>query len=161
MATDQFGSGGGFSFQFSQANATWQKDAAATYLKTLTTNVPAPSTYAPDGRATPDVSALGEGFSVIVGGRVQSVGGTSASAPTFAGIISLLNEASIAKGGKQLGFLNAWIYQNADAWNDVVKGTNRIGRSGQPLKYGWDAIKGWDAATGLGSPNFQKLLATL
>ena len=49
------------------------------------------------GRGTPDVAALGEGFNVIVGGHMEPVGGTSASSPTFAGLVSLLNEARMAK----------------------------------------------------------------
>merc|ERR1712028_239619 len=81
-------------------------------------------------------------------------GGTSASTPVFAGIVSLLNDARLKKGLKPLGFLNPWLYQNADAFTDVTVGNNRINRRGDPLHYGWDAVRGWDPVTGLGTPRF-------
>ena len=46
-----------------------------------------------------------------------------------------------------------------DAFTDVTMGTNAIGRGTGPIKYGFNATKGWDPATGMGSPNFKKLLA--
>ena len=60
--------------------------------------LPPIGSFPPLGRATPDVSLLGEEFQVIVGGARQSVSGTSASAPTFAAMVSLLNEARFAAG---------------------------------------------------------------
>lgn len=61
---------------------------------------------------------------------------------------------------KPLGFLNPWLYNNADAFTDVTKGTNAIGRfTNAPLAYGFNCTAGWDAATGLGTPRFDKLLA--
>lgn len=59
-AVERFGSGGGFSTMFPQA--TWQKTAVEAYLNSGT---PLPSHFARGGRATPDVSALGDGFQVI------------------------------------------------------------------------------------------------
>ena len=49
-------------------------------------------------------------------------------------------------------------YANKAAFKDVTVGSNKISRSGTPLKYGWMALPGWDAATGIGTPLFQKLL---
>jgi len=160
MATDQFGSGGGFSATFDQTHAQWQAKAVAAYVKkgSSLASFPPKGSFEPLGRATPDVSALGEGFQVYVNGRVESVGGTSASSPSFAGIVSLLNEARFKAGKKQLGFLNPFLYANPDAFFDVVKGTNAIDRDGFPFKYGFAAAAGWDAATGLGTPHFDKLL---
>ena len=161
MATDQFGSGGGFSFQFDRTDAKWQEDAASAYLASPPTDptFPTAGLFPPGGRGTPDVSALGEGYQVVQNGDVASVGGTSASTPAFAGMVSLLNEARLQAGMPALGFLNPWIYKNADAFTDVVLGTNAIGRGDYPLDYGYNATKGWDPATGLGSPLFDKLLA--
>ena len=161
MATDQFGSGGGFSKLWNQSHASWQSAAVAKYVAmgpTLPKWPPAGS-FPPMGRATPDVSALGEGYQVYVNGKVQSVGGTSASSPAFAGYVSLLNEARFKAGKPQMGFFNPFAYANADAFTDVVKGTNAIGRGTGPLEYGFAAAPGWDAATGLGTPLFDKLLA--
>ena len=162
MATDQFGSGGGFSKQFDQSpNAKWQSAVVANYLNVVPKGAPFPPTasFPALGRATPDVCALGEGFQVVQNGNVIAVGGTSASAPTFAGLVSLLNEARLQAGKKPLGFLNEFLYQNMDSFTDVTKGTNAIGRGTGPIKYGFNATKSWDPATGLGSMNFKKLLA--
>ena len=164
MGTDQFGSGGGFSDQFGQSpDATWQADVVAKYLATVDpSTLPPAGAFNPQGRGTPDVAALGEGYQVVVGGRVMPVGGTSASCPAVAGMVSLLNQARLAAGGKQMGFLNPWLYANADAWKSVDLGSDKFGRSGgQPLAYGYSCTKGWDPVTGLGTPLFAKLLAAI
>eukprot|EP00940_MAST-03C_sp_MAST-3C-sp2_P003326 g3326.t1 len=160
MATDQFGSGGGFSKQFNQSNAKWQADAVAAYVNNppKDSHFPPEGSFPANGRATPDVSALGEGYQVYINGNVQSIGGTSASAPAFAGMVSLLNEARSQNGQNAMGFLNPFLYQNEDAFTDVTKGTNAIGRGTGPIAYGFNCTKGWDPATGLGTPVFSKLL---
>jgi len=158
MATDQFGSGGGFSTMFNYSDhATWQASAVKAYLANAPQLPPAGS-YPPSGRGTPDVSALGEGYQVMINGRVEAVGGTSASAPAFAGMVSLLNEARLQKGGKAMGFLNPWIYQNTDAFTDITKGSNLIGRGTFSLPYGYNCTKGWDPVSGVGTPVFSKML---
>jgi len=160
MATDQFGSGGGFSNQFNQDNATWQASAVAKYLSTVDqSTLPPAGSFDPKGRATPDVSALGEGYQVVVRDQVEPVGGTSASSPFFASLVSLLNEARLNANKPVMGFLNPFLYKNADAFNDVTAGSNKIGRGGQKLPYGWNCSAGWDPATGLGTPKFDKLLS--
>ena len=58
---------------------------------------------------------------VYVHGQVQPVGGTSASSPAFAGMVSLLNEARFKAGKPQMGFLNPFLYANPTAFFDVVK----------------------------------------
>ena len=120
---------------------------------------PPKGSFPPLGRATPDVSALGEGYQVYTKQGVQSVGGTSASSPAFAGMVSLINDALLQAGKAPLGFLNPFLYKNADAFTDVTKGTNAIGRGTGPVPLGFAAAPGWDAATGLGTPVFSKLLA--
>ena len=153
--------GGGFSAQFQQEpHAKWQVSAVASYLSTVNAStLPPAGSFPPMGRATPDVSALGEGYQVIVSGRTGSVGGTSASCPAFAAIVSLLNEARLDAGKPAMGFLNPFLYANPDAFTDITKGSNKISRGGYPLRYGFDCAKGWDPATGLGTPKFDKLLA--
>merc|ERR1712224_1006889 len=106
-------------------------------------------------------SALAEQFEVVTSGpfgipETIAVGGTSASTPSWAGIISLLNEEclSASGGSKTLGFINPLLYKNADAFNDITKGSNAIGYNSRS---GWKCTEGWDAATGLGTPNFEKL----
>ena len=121
--------------------------------------MPPDGSFAALGRATPDVAALGEGYKVYQGGRVIAVDGTSAATPTFAALVSLLNEARFKAGLPQMGFLNPFLYANPDAFFDVVKGTNAIGRGTGNLTYGFACAKGWDPATGIGTPHFDKLLA--
>jgi len=156
MATDQFGSGGGFSTLVDAFDA--QKAAVKNYLATAP-GLPPSTMFPAGGRATPDVAALGEGFQVEANGRVMSVGGTSASAPTFASLVSLLNEARLKAGKPAMGYLNTWLYQHPEAFTDITQGSNKIGRGGQALTYGFECAKGWDPATGLGTPLFDKMLA--
>jgi subtilase family serine protease len=161
---DHFGSGGGFSPWTALPQPAWQSKAVANFFTTAPpASLPDPTKAIWDksGRATPDVSALGTAYQVINGGKPLpgGVGGTSASAPAFASMISMLNDALVAKGKKPLGFLNPFLYQNPTAFTDVTIGSNKVGRGGAPLPYGWDCQTGWDPATGLGTPLFDKLMA--
>jgi len=157
MATTQFGSGGGFSYDYEIPS--YQSSAVKAYLsKDPKTGS---NTYATNGRGSPDVSLLGEQFEVYTSGpfgglEKLAVGGTSASTPSWGAIISLLNEEclSASGGSKKLGFVNPLFYQNADAFNDITKGSNAIGENAAS---GWKCTEGWDAATGLGTPKFSSL----
>ena len=114
MSTDQFSSGGGFSSMFGAFKD--QEDDIAHYFE-VAPQLPPAGMFNKTGRATPDVAALGEGFQVITGGHTQPVGGTSASAPTFAAVISLLNEARLSNGKPALGVLKSlaiWESRHAD-----------------------------------------------
>eukprot|EP01006_Ploeotia_vitrea_P043822 TRINITY_DN66782_c6_g1_i1.p1 TRINITY_DN66782_c6_g1~~TRINITY_DN66782_c6_g1_i1.p1 ORF type:complete len:632 (-),score=132.10 TRINITY_DN66782_c6_g1_i1:981-2729(-) len=160
QATDQFGSGSGFSTMFKAP--TWQQSAIGQYFKEEPkSKLPPQGLWPRNGRATPDVAALGEGFQVVVNGHVTTVGGTSAATPTFAATISLINEARIKAGKKPLGYLNHWIYQEGNKiFRDVTVGSDRYGRGPFPLPYGFDCQKGWDPVTGWGTPDFPKMLAS-
>jgi len=157
QATTQFGSGGGFSYDYEIPS--YQSAAVKSYLATNPKT--GTNTYATNGRGSPDVSLLGEQFAVITGtGQTIVVGGTSASTPSWGAIVSLLNEECLsASGGKKtLGFVNPLFYQNPDAFNDITQGSNAIGENAAS---GWKCEKGWDAATGLGTPQFPKLQAVV
>jgi len=156
QATTQFGSGGGFSYDYQIPS--YQADVVKAYL--AKSPLIGSKSYAPNGRASPDVALLGEKFAVEDGGRVMAVGGTSASTPSWGAVISLLNEECLtASGGqKTLGFVNPLLYKNADAFNDITKGNNAVGEN---AGNGWSCTTGWDAATGLGTPNFPKLQAAV
>jgi len=58
------------------------------------------------GRGFPDVAAQGNNFEFFINGVNQLIGGTSASCPTFAAIITLVNDYRLRHGKAQLGFLN-------------------------------------------------------
>jgi tripeptidyl-peptidase-1 len=75
------------------------------------------------------------------------------SAPIFASIITLINQQRIKAKKSTVGFLNPVLYKNPDAFNDIVKGSN----PGCGTK-GFNAVKGWDPVTGLGTPDYDKLL---
>ena len=104
---------------------------------------------------------IGGKFQVVLNGKSSTLSGTSGSAPAFAALVSLLNEARLSNGGAPLGFLNPWLYQNAGAFTDITEGTNALGdfKHPGPTKYGWNCTVGWDPITGLGTPVFTKLLA--
>jgi len=124
--------------------------------------------YNPRGRGFPDVAAQGVRYHVFDNNRDVQVSGTSASAPTFAALISLLNSARLARGLPSLGFLNPWLYTIGQVGlTDIVHGgsTGCTGRdiyTGLPTPFvpyaSWNATPGWDPVTGLGTPVFDKLL---
>lgn len=135
-----------------------QKDAVAEFFK-VAPQLPPTGSFPRGGRATPDVAGLGEGYSVVIEGRMTAVGGTSASTPMFAGLISLLNEARLAKKMPAMGYLNSWLYKNPQVFTDITLGDNAFGRGPFRVPYGFNCTKGWDPVTGLGTPQFDKMLA--
>ncbi|KAF9482612.1 subtilisin-like protein [Pholiota conissans] len=144
-------SGGGFSRYF--ATPSYQSAAVSSFVTGLGTKFN--GLFNKTGRAYPDVAAQGQGFQVVVGGRVESVAGTSASSPTVAGIFSLLNDFRLSQGKTALGFINPLIYSTAKTgFNDITSGSNP--GCGQT---GFTAGTGWDPVTGLGTPDFVKLQA--
>nr|KMM64320.1 tripeptidyl-peptidase 1 [Coccidioides posadasii RMSCC 3488] len=119
-----------------------------------------------NGRGFPDVAAQGVDYAVYDHGQVQYVGGTSASAPLIASVISNLNEARLSQGKPVLGFLNPWLYSKGhQGFTDIVDGagTGCTGTNGGPRIPGaaWDAVEGWDPVTGFGTPDFKKLMDLL
>eukprot|EP00943_MAST-04B_sp_MAST-4B-sp1_P008769 g8769.t1 len=150
-------SGGGFSNTFGIPE--YQRDVVENYIKNAQ-GLPKQTYWNATGRGYPDIAALaGEQnpYCIGVGSILQGIAGTSAASPTAAAIFALLNEERLSKGGKPLGFLNPWIYQNADAFNDVTQGSN----SGGGPHGGFPAVKGWDASTGVGTPNYAKMVEKL
>ncbi|GJJ11172.1 hypothetical protein Clacol_005404 [Clathrus columnatus] len=145
-------SGGGFSNYFPQP--TWQKAAVKQFLDQLGDKYE--GLYNTSGRAYPDGAAHAEYFEVVVDGKVLSIFGTSAACPTFAAIISLVNDYRLSQGKTSLGFLNPLLYKYPKLLTDITTGYNPGCGTG-----GFNATTGWDPVTGLGTPNFkefQKLL---
>lgn len=149
--------GGGFSDTFGIPD--WQTDVVAGYKADPDALLPSQSLWNNTGRGYPDVSALGgqkTPYCVVANGVAEGVAGTSASCPVVAGVFARLNGLRLAAGKAPLGFLNPWIYQNGDAFNDVTSGCNSGGVGKTDC---FTAIKGWDPATGFGTPNY-KVMAT-
>eukprot|EP00958_Prasinococcus_capsulatus_P009335 scaffold910_cov396-Prasinococcus_capsulatus_cf.AAC.56 len=145
-------SGGGFSNRW--ARPGWQSDAVAAYLANAP-GVPSKGFFNDSGRAYPDVAASSSKYVVYTGDSCDPhyASGTSASTPTVAGIIALLNDLRLVQGKNTLGFLNPWLYSNPDGWTDITSGHNE----GCDYDDGFEAYEGWDPVTGLGTPNYQKL----
>lgn len=130
-ASNEGATGGGISTVFPQP--TWQSGIAATK----------------SGRGVPDVSGNADpasGYKVRVDGENIVVGGTSAVAPLWAALIALLQAQTKTK----LGLLQTKLYASgsAAAFHDITQGNNGA----------FNAGKGWDACTGLGTPNGPSLL---
>jgi len=145
-------SGGGFSNVFQQPK--YQSDAVAAYMHTK--NVPPQQYFNKTGRAYPDIAALCRHF-WVVNNRIPVPGvmGTSASTPSVAGIISMINENRLKANKPVLGFLNPWIYKNPQAFFDVTSGCNE---GCLDHDKGFCATEGFDPVTGFGSPNFPHLV---
>jgi kumamolisin len=111
------------------------------------------------GRGVPDVAGDADpatGYQVLVDGQQAVFGGTSAVAPLWAGLISLINQ----QFGYPVGFLNPALYNlpaSSKAFHDITTGNNVS--SNEPGAY--KAKKGWDPVSGLGSPNGKNLLDAL
>ncbi|KAF9474020.1 subtilisin-like protein [Pholiota conissans] len=148
-------SGGGFSNIF--AMPSYQANAVNAYVAAHLN----PSPYPPGtfntsvSRAFPDISANGANYVIGIDGQFGLVFGTSASAPVVASMITMINDARIANGKGPVGFINHILYSPifAPAFNDITMGGNR--GCGTP---GFNATAGWDPVTGVGTPNFARLL---
>ena len=151
-AANEGAGGGGVSDEF--ALPSWQADAG----------VPARAGSDPGsgagsgagGRGVPDVAGNADpatGYQIYSGGKAQVVGGTSAVAPLWAALISRLAEAS----GQRFGLIQTLLYAGvtpgtaAPGFHDITSGNNGAYAAGP----------GWDACSGLGSPDGTALLSRL
>ncbi len=119
-------------------------------------NAGVPPSANPDqwvGRGVPDVSGDADpasGYEVVVDGQSGVIGGTSAVAPLYLGLIARINQ----QAGKSVGYLNPLLYaipSSAGAFHDITQGDNGA----------YNAGPGWDACTGLGSVDGAQLLVAL
>lgn len=97
-------------------------------------------------RGVPDVAGDADpqtGYDVLVDGSSTVIGGTSAVAPLWAGLLARINGLS----GRPAGFVNPALYGQPAALRDITRGNNG----------GFAAAPGWDACTGLGSPDGAEL----
>ena len=166
---DKFSSSGGFSNYFSRPD--YQSSAVNTYFSQHDPGYPSYTfngvsamksgtniganggKYNKAGRAFPDVSANGAFLQFYDQGELQSVFGTSLAAPIWASVITLINEKRSENGKGPVGFVNPTLYKHPEVFNDITLGSNPgCGTAG------FKAVPGWDPATGLGTPDFPKLL---
>jgi kumamolisin len=107
-------------------------------------------------RLVPDVSLVADpntGALVILNGQDLQFGGTSLSAPIWAGFCALFNQARVKAHKPPLGFLNPLLYPlvGTKCFRDIVSGSNGAFQAGP----------GYDEVTGLGVPNVEKLVDAL
>ncbi|KAI3324132.1 tripeptidyl-peptidase 1 precursor [Xylariaceae sp. AK1471] len=150
VAHGNYTSGGGFSNIFDIP--AYQKTEVVSYVKGLKGEYD--GWYNKKGRAYPDIAAQGLYFAYFWNGTEGVISGTSASTPLMSGILSLVNDALLASGKRPLGFLNPWLYSvGFKGLNDITQGS-AVGCGVD----GFPAVKGWDPVTGLGTPDFPKLV---
>lgn len=137
------GSGGGASALFDRP--PWQRDVLPDRDR--------------DRRLTPDVAAVADqftGIKIVFNGKQLVGGGTSQSAPLWAGLAAVMNQWLVANGGRQLGDLNPLLYQVAQGsrlpgFRDVTLGGNAVA----------NALPGYDMVTGLGTPDVDNLVRNI
>ena len=178
LSYSQFNGGGGFSNYFPRP--AYQSSVVGAYLAANVAGMPPSSYYNRSGRAVPDVSMYGSShFPWITNGAISTNGGTSLSSPLFAAVIAQLNEISLASMGQTLGFINPLLYamkaNQSSTFFDIVTGSNSCPRicngpyggnsncGSQAFCeslgcQGFPATVGYDAVTGLGSPNVRNMI---
>ena len=159
-------SGGGFSMFHSMPS--YQQTVVPAYLANNQAALPPAYTYNTTGRAYPDISFNGHNYIVLLNYNHSIAGlmvdGTSASAPALAGMVTLWNSALVAAGKPPLGFFNPKLYSmyasNPSLFNDITSGNIGCVRYDVAVCSQWTytAVKGYDAASGVGSPQFQPVL---
>ena len=107
------------------------------------------------GRGVPDIAMSATNYFTRVDNFESASGGTSAVAPLMAALVARLNQAK----KKNVGFLNPFLYANTakGVVHDVTSGTNAI----KDTIKGYTAGPGWNACTGLGTPDGAAILKNL
>lgn len=130
--------GGGISSFFPVP--TWQSGVKVTNASGVATPL--------KNRGVPDVSGDADpetGYNVRIDGTDTVIGGTSAVAPLWSGLLARINQLA----GKPVGYIQPQLYKNPKALRDITQGNNGD----------FHASPGWDACTGLGSPDGQQVTA--
>lgn len=163
VAVSRFGSGGGFSNIYPVPS--YQSEAVTAYLTNSPPQYPSYSgtddqniganggIWNSAGRGYPDVSAVGDNILIFNNLLPTIIGGTSASAPVFASILNRINEERLAANKSTVGFVNPVLYANPQILHDITAGTNPGCNTS-----GFSASTGWDPVTGLGTPDYPKML---
>jgi subtilase family serine protease len=143
---EQIGGGGGLSLDYNRPS--WQAGPGVV------------SQFSTGRRQLPDVAAAADpwsGWDTYTGGAMTVAGGTSAATPFWTASMAMIAEYARQHGAGQLGFVDPMLYaiaarpQQAPAFHDVTVGANRY----------YPASRGWDFATGLGSPEVANLARDL
>lgn len=155
--------GGGFSYYFTPP---WYQMQEAAYAasQTMSGALPPADKFNNKGRVYPDISGMATNYIIRQGGVDRVIGGTSASTPLIASMVTLLNDASLRHKNHTLGFVNPALYKayrehGKAAFRDITTGNNRCSAvPGKCCEFGYHATPGFDAVSGTGVPVFSKLM---
>ncbi|KAH8812884.1 Pro-kumamolisin, activation domain-containing protein [Xylogone sp. PMI_703] len=158
-------SGGGFSNVFEMPS--YQAKPVHHYLasKALPQNITQYFNSTGRARAFPDVSAAGASYPLVLQGNDFFGTGTGPSVTTFASLITQINGERLAAGRSTVGFINPVLYTHPEVLKDVTIGGSEGCGSPPSCSFGqiciapaFPATEGWDPVTGLGTPNYPKML---
>ncbi len=143
----------------------WQKDVVDEYLHSGV-ELPTKGYWNREGRAYPDVSAIGHNCLTYLQNEWEGEDGTSCSTPVFAAVLTILNDHQINNGKSVIGFANPLLYQmyrdNPLTFNDVLVGNSSCTEIRCcDNNFGFQATKGWDAVSGLGTPDVGRMIEWL
>lgn len=113
------------------------------------------------GRGVPDIAADADphtGYDIVADGQWIVVGGTSAVAPLYAGLLAVINANLAGQGFPDVGFFSPYLYtlNGTNVFADIVDGNNWVG-----IAPAYSAGPGWDACTGLGRIDGNNLLVSV
>ena len=162
---DQLGwtAGGGFSL-YQNKTSWWQKKEVDHYLHSGI-KLPNPKHFNKNGRAYPDISAIGHSCPTFVYGQIYKVDGTSCSSPVIAGLLSIINNFMWVNHHIKIGYVNPLLYFIFDhckeCFRDVTDGYNWCTEGeccANTTDYGFNATVGYDPVSGLGTLNIGNIL---
>ena len=156
--------GGGFDL-YEEATPWWQSTEVFDYFKKDNKSLPAQGLFNQNGRAYPDVTAIGHSCPVIINSQVGSVDGTSCSTPIVAGLLAVVSKHLWENHGKHLGFVNPllyYLYKNCEnCFKDITVGHNWCTEDTcceNSTNFGFSATNGYDPVSGLGSLNVGNII---
>jgi tripeptidyl-peptidase-1 len=159
-------SGSGIS-NYTQSTPKWQKHLLHRYLHSGV-KLPPRKNYNSNGRAYPDVTAVGHSCPTFIGGYLQKIDGTSCSSPVITGLLILINDYLVSQNKSKLGFANPLLYhihrKCPQCFNDITNGHTWCTENqccDNPHYFGFQATKGYDLPSGLGSLNLGKIIEYL
>ena len=158
--------GGGFDL-YEKKTPWWQNKSVSHYLHSGV-KLPEDKLYNKNGRAYPDVSAIGHNCPICMGGNLGGIDGTSCSSPLVGGLLSYVAKHLWERYNKTLGFANPLLYslhEKCDTcFRDVVHGHNWCTEEtccDNPTNFGFNTTTGYDPVSGLGTPNVGEILRHL
>ena len=153
--------GGGFNI-YQEETPYWQKKEVDKYLNS---GIILPDNFNKNGRAYPDISAIGHSCPTFLGNNLEPIDGTSCSTPVVAGLLSIVNNFLWTHYKIRLGFANPLLYyiheHCSNCFKDITDGYNWCTEGGccdNATQFGFNASKGYDPVTGLGTLNIGNIL---